>query len=195
CRAVVCPPGQIPFARLDRPNGSSDATGGRVYCAAPPQADVAGRALVEFRQYKPKVPVPTIEPGEWALTNYPSVFSSAVAARDVVVTVVGRRLVLHVRPTNFHWDFGDGATLNTTKPGNRYDADKIDTVEQLEKFCDVTHRYTATGAVHGSLTVTFDATYSFDGGPPHDIPGSITATSPAFTLDVKQARGQHVSGE
>jgi hypothetical protein len=151
--------------------------------------------LVEFRQYRPVVPAATVEPGGWALTNYPSVFSSTVAAREVAVTVVGRPLVLRVRPTNFHWEFGDGESFDTVKPGNRYDADKIDTVEQIEQFCDVTHRYGAVGVVRGFVTVTFGATYSFDGGAPQDIPGSITATSPGFSLEVKQARGQHISDE
>ncbi|HEX3732702.1 MAG TPA: hypothetical protein VHU91_07270, partial [Mycobacteriales bacterium] len=75
CGMMDCPAGQVPYARLDKPDGTN-YTKGHLYCAAPSRGDVAGRALVEFRQYRPVVPAATVEPGGWALTNYPSVFSS-----------------------------------------------------------------------------------------------------------------------
>ncbi|MGI8648237.1 MAG: hypothetical protein DLM55_01675 [Acidimicrobiales bacterium] len=156
---------------------------------------MAGRVLVEFRKYRPEVGAPTIEPGGWALTNYPSVFSSSVVQRDVPLSLLGQSLVLRVSPTNYRWDFGDGESLDTTKPGNRYDPVKINRIEEIEKLCDVTHRYRSVGRVRGRLTVTFGATYSFHGGPFEPIAGTISASSPEFSFLVSQARGELIVGK
>ncbi len=196
CGVRACPAGQLPYMEVQSTGtGPAERASGRTYCAAPGSGDVAGRVLVEFRKYRPEVAAPTIEPGGWALTNYPSVFSSSVVQRDVPLALLGQSLVLRVSPTNYRWNFGDGESLDTTKPGNRYDPVKINRIEEIEKFCDVTHRYRSVGWVRGRLTVTFGATYSFHGGPFESIPGTISASSPEFAFTVSQARGELIVGK
>lgn len=49
------------------------------------------------------------------------------------------------------------------------------------------HIYTHSGPIEVSLTLTWSATYTVDGGPQETVPGTTTTDSPSSTLDIVEA--------
>ena len=71
--------------------------------------------------------------------------------------------------------YTDEPTITTDDPGAPYPDGTI------------THEY-ASGTYTASLTVTWGATFTVDGSPPADVPGTTTTTGPPETFQVLQAR-------
>lgn len=79
--------------------------------------------------------------------------------------LLGTPVRVRAIPVSYHWDFGDGSTLNTTSPGHPYPSH------------DVASRYEHEGWYDVRLTTTFAGQYSVAGGPWEDIDGTITVDS------------------
>ncbi len=77
----------------------------------------------------------------------------------MTLTLLGQRVDLHIVPSEFGWQFGDGESLVTSEPGAPY--------PDLE----VTHRYLKKGKVAPSVDTTYTATYQVNGGPWVDVAG------------------------
>lgn len=60
-----------------------------------------------------------------------------------------------VTPTEYTWEFGDGAALTTAEPGRPYPA------------FDVAHEYDEVGKAHITLTTAWSARYRVDADPLH----------------------------
>jgi hypothetical protein len=104
-------------------------------------------------------------------------------------TVVGRQVRLRIHFDHADWDFGDGGTDSATVPGKPYsNADPCGTA-QCPRYYG--HTYTGTGPVTISLTVSWQAQFSLDGGASwSDIDGAALAGPTAtHDLTVVQARG------
>lgn len=105
------------------------------------------------------------------------------------VTVLGQQVALRVSFRDASWDFGDGQRATAATPGKPYDQqhDPCRTPQCPHYFG---HTYTQTGALTITLTVTWHAEFSLDGGASWtDIAGDITGPVTRHALDVKQARG------
>lgn len=57
----------------------------------------------------------------------------------------------------------------------------------------VSHTYRRTGALSGTLTVTWTGTFTIDGGAARDVFGTAETTSLPTPLQVKQARAELVT--
>lgn len=79
--------------------------------------------------------------------------------------LLGTPVRVRAIPVSYHWDFGDGSTLNTTSPGHPYPSH------------DVASRYEHEGWYDVRLTTTFAGQYSVAGGTWEDIDGTITVDS------------------
>lgn len=84
-----------------------------------------------------------------------------------------------VTPVEYNWDFGDGASLVTTKPGRPY------------PDFDLTHTYTAASRVAITLTTTWAGKYRVDDDPLHrwlDVEGTAMTVDVGEEFDVVELR-------
>ncbi len=91
------------------------------------------------------------------------------------MTLLGQRVDLHIVPSEFTWQFGDGESLTTNEPGAPY-PDLV-----------VTHRYTKKGKVAPSVDTTYVAAFRVNGGGWQDVPGSVTIPGAPVDLQVLTA--------
>ncbi len=134
----------------------------------------------EVFRYFQTLPLPELAtrqqpPGE-ALVGLPVVFfTDSPTTQTFTVDIRGFAVVIVARAQSYAWDTGDGAVLTTTEPGAPYPDQTI------------THDY-AAGTYTASLTTTWAATYSVDGGVQADVPGTTTTQGEPATFTVRQAR-------
>ena len=134
----------------------------------------------EVFRYFQTLPLPQLTtrqqpPGE-ALVGLPVVFfTDSPTTQTFTVDIRGFTVVITARAVGFAWDTGDGTVLTTTDPGAPYPDQTV------------THDY-AAGIYTASLTTTWGATYSVDGGVQAEVPGTTTTRGEPATFAVLQAR-------
>ncbi|HET9500026.1 MAG TPA: hypothetical protein VFO98_07180 [Marmoricola sp.] len=132
--------------------------------------------LRAFRQ----VPLPAsrsiAQPDTKTLVNFETIFHALAAPFTRTLTLLGQRVQLDIRPSSFHWVFGDGHSLDTTGPGAAYPSKEI-----VHKYLD------AAVTVRHHLAITWTARFSVNGGPWQDVPGSVTRTGPDTALRIVEA--------
>jgi hypothetical protein len=149
--------------------------------AAAPEAAVPrvtpGRVLTAVRELGlPRLRV-TVQPGGETLVNLDTILHTDEPDFARTVSLLGSRVELEASPTTYTWHHGDGTTQQTSTPGAPYPSK------------DVVHRYSRPA---DRVTLRVDATYEvrfrIDGGPWQTLAETITATGPASTLVVREAR-------
>lgn len=93
---------------------------------------------------------------------------------------LGTPVQVRATPVSYHWDFGDGSTLDTARPGRPYPAN------------DLTHRYQHQGWYDITLTTTYAGEFSVAGGPWQDIDGTVTVASEPVALYSKSFASRRV---
>ncbi len=155
---------------------------GPAVCATP--ADVTPAMVLSAFQRLPLTPSPlVVQPDRgWVLVNKPTVVHADGGPQVLTTTVLGTAVTITATPTSFTWDFGDGATLATTDPGQPWPAGHLG------------HTYTRLGTFDLGLTTTWSATYTLAGNTTvRDVPGTAT-TSSASPLEVRERRAHLVGG-
>lgn len=150
---------------------------------SPAGAVTPGMVLRVFR----RIPLPEAQlnvqpPNGRTLVNFDTNFFTEQGAFTRVVTLLGQRVELRIRPAGFTWRFGDGASRESTSPGARY--------PDLE----ITHSYERTGRVAPSVDVTYAARFRVAGGPWRDVVGTVTIPGDPQALRVVEARPVLVGG-
>lgn len=94
--------------------------------------------------------------GDWALINMDFIVHTDPTPQTFDVDLLpGLQVTFRATPVHYTWDFGDGATLETSSPGNPYPDH------------DVAHVYTSThDAVAVSLTTLWQGTFQINGAGP-----------------------------
>jgi hypothetical protein len=134
----------------------------------------------EVFRYFQTLPLPELTtrqqpPGE-ALVGLPVIFfTDSPTTQTFTVDIRGFTVDIAATATSYAWDTGDGTVLTTTDPGAPYPDGTI------------THDY-SSGTYTASLTTTWGATYSVDGGVAADVPGTTTTQGAPATFTVRQAR-------
>jgi hypothetical protein len=141
----------------------------------------------EVFSYFQRLPLPELtaqhQPPGNGLSGLPVIFyTDQATTQTFTVDIRGFEVVIDAGATAFTWNTGDPAepTITTDDPGAPYPDETI------------THDY-ASGTYTASLTVTWGATFTVDGSPPADVPGTTTTTGPEETFEVLQARPVLVS--
>ncbi len=80
-------------------------------------------------------------------------------------TLLATPVRVRATPVRYHWDFGDGNSLDTSKAGRPYPSR------------DVTSQYAHEGWYDITLTTTYSGQFSVNGGAWQDIDGTITVDS------------------
>ena len=91
---------------------------------------------------------------------------------------------MHVRatPVAYGWVFGDGTRLGPTASAGAPWPE-----------ADITHTYTAPGAVADRVDVSWAGTFAVAGGPAVAIPGQMTVAGPEVPVLVREARSELVA--
>ena len=155
----------------------------------PAPAQVTGvRVLQAFREIP--LPTPTLgtsPPDRVTLVNLPTIFYTEAAPFDRQVRVLGRRVALHIAPVGYEWSVGQGGRFSTDWPGSPY---QHGVTPQQDPDAYVTWSYAhAELGVPAQVEVVWGASWSLDGKPMGRVPGTVTMTSPATMLTVREARG------
>lgn len=136
----------------------------------------------EVFSYFQRLPLPQLttrhQPPDAGLTGLPVIFyTDSPAIQTFTVDIRGFTVAITAEAQRYTWHTGDPATptLTSTEPGRPYPAQTIQ------------HRY-RSGTYTASLTVTWEATFTVDGGAPADVPGTTTTQGPPVSFDVLQAR-------
>lgn len=183
-------------------NAAGIAEGMHRQCATdPPPPDIStaseptvtpARVLRAFRA----IPLPAsdiiIQPGGGeTLVNHPTFYRTEAAAFEETVTFFGGRMsvVLHIEPTSFRWNHGDGTTATTAGPGAAYNEAMGLDYDHL-----VFHQYAeATKGVPASVDTTWSATWTLNGRDMGAVPGTVTMDGSPQTIDIFEARPVLVS--
>jgi hypothetical protein len=132
-----------------------------------------------FRYFK-TLPLPQLttrqQPPGRALVGLPVIFfTDSPTTQPFTVDIRGFTVDITATATAYTWNTGDGTVLTTTDPGAPYPNQTI------------THDY-RSGSYTASLTTTWSATYSVDGGLSAQVPGTTTTPGAPVTFTVVQAR-------
>ncbi len=158
------------------------------FCLGPddPGLPTIGRVIAQVRADFQRLPLPKsavrADPSPETLVNVPTAFSAGSAETVTFTpTILGTRVTISAKPTQWDWTFGDGAIMTTTRPGT-------------PQRPDVAHEYSRAGQMTSSVRVTWTGTFTLEGSPE-----VFTITTPAFvqgpatTVDVREARTELVA--
>lgn len=123
----------------------------------------------------PQLPTQQQPPGN-GLVGLPVIFfTDGPTTQTFTLDIRGFTVDIVARATGFTWHTGDGTDLTTTTPGAPYPDHTI------------SHDY-VSGTYTASLTTTWSASFSVDGGASVPVPGSTTTDGPPVTFEVLQSR-------
>lgn len=151
---------------------------------APPRVTPA-MVLTAFEE----VPLPAseilIQPTEGeTIVNNPTNLATNADAFDETVSFFGGRItvVLHITPSTFTWQHGDGSTQTTDWPGRLVEKFTTDTAGL------VVHEYTRRAKdMPVSVDTTWSATWSLNGNDMGEVPGTVTIEGDSTPLDALEA--------
>ena len=112
-------------------------------------------------------------PGAKALVSKIVIVYASGDSQTMETQVGGAPVTIVATPASYTWDWGDGTTTTTKDPGAAYPDHTV------------FHKYSHTADnVVISLTTTWSATYSVEGGPAQPISGTLTTTDTANPFDL-----------
>jgi hypothetical protein len=122
----------------------------------------------------PHLPAQHQPPGD-GLANLPVIFfTDGPTSQTFSLDIRGFQVVISAHATQFTWHTGDGTDETSSTPGAPYPNQTV------------THEYRA-GSYTASLTTTWGATFTTDGGPSTPVPGTTTTDGPPVTFAVVEA--------
>ena len=112
-------------------------------------------------------------PGAKALVSKIVIVYTSGDSQTMETQVGGTPVTIVATPASYTWDWGDGTTTTTKDPGAAYPDHTV------------FHKYSHTADnVVISLTTTWSATYSVEGGPAQPISGTLTTTDTTNPFDL-----------
>ncbi|MCU1614293.1 MAG: uncharacterized protein JWO98_1833 [Frankiales bacterium] len=134
----------------------------------------------EVFRYLQTLPLPHLtaqqQPPGNGLVNLPVIFyTENPTTQTFTLDIRAFRVVITATATKYTWHTGDGTDVDSTDPGAPY------------PHQTVTHNYRA-GTYSASLTTTWGATFTVNGGPTQQVSGTTTTDGPPVTFSVLQAR-------
>ncbi|TNM45157.1 hypothetical protein FHP29_04955 [Nocardioides albidus] len=116
-------------------------------------------------------------PDGLTLVNFDTNFyTTSTSPITQTVTLVKQQVTIEATPSQYHWTFGDGETLTTTKPGAPY-----------PKLTN-THDYLRIGTYAVSLATTYTGRYRVGDGGWQSIAETVTVEGTPQQLRVIEAQ-------
>lgn len=157
------------------------------------EADVADREITirDVASFRPRTGTDAMEPDGWSIVRLNANFFSSAEQNVQVGELFGISAAVRFTPYAWHWDYGDGESLDSDDPGASWEA------LGLEEFSrtPTSHEFSDEGTFTVRLTVDFHAEYRFRGGEWTAIAGSVSRTADPVTATVGTAQTVLVSGE
>lgn len=112
----------------------------------------------------------------WVYVNKPVYFESDAVGYDEDLSVLGNAVTVHLTPTSYTWDPGDGSEVfSSDNPGGPWPDGTV------------THAYLKDIAeVRIGLTVEWSAAFTV-GGTTYPVDGTATSTTQSDSFDVREA--------
>ena len=135
-----------------------------------------------------RMPVNSLEanagpPDGWLPVGMVNVLYTTPETQDLEVELLDTPVAVRATPVSYHWDLGDGNTLETTNPGKPYPSEEVTATYAREGWYDIT------------LTTTFTGQFSVDGGEWQDIEGTIEVESDPVEIYSKSLESRLVNGD
>ncbi len=148
----------------------------------PTVAQVAALVQGDFQRFVVVKGETVIDPPERTLVNVDTIFSTPTNAPVTLdpITLLGRRVVITIKPETYTWHFGDGTTRTTTTPGR-------------PRVKDVAHVYRRAAAVSPYVVISWSGTFTVDGSEALTVQGRATTTGPGTPLRVLTAQSELVA--
>ncbi|MDP9436774.1 MAG: hypothetical protein M3P93_16935 [Actinomycetota bacterium] len=150
--------------------------------ALPTVAQVAALVQRDFQRFVVIKGQTVIDPPARTLVNVDTIFSTPTNASVMLdpLTLLGRRVLITIKPETYTWHFGDGTSRTTTTPGR-------------PRVKDVTHVYRRAAAVSPYVVISWSGTFTVDGSEPLTVQGRATTTGPGTPLRVLTAQSELVA--
>ena len=117
-------------------------------------------------------------PGDMVIVTKDLIVYTDPSSRTLSTTVGGTPVTVVVTPVSYRWDWGDGTSTTTRDPGAAY------------PHQTVVHRYRELfQGVVVTLTTTWSATFSVEGGPSQPVSGTVTTTETSAPFDLVRLVG------
>ena len=175
--------------RVDNKTGDRIDLG--VRCARPgtPEAAEAAPVVITVtREDFAKMPVKPLQANAgpqdgWLPVNMVNVLYTEPTTQELSVELLDTPVAIRATPVSYHWDLGDGNTIDTEKPGKPYPSEEISSTYAYEGWYDVT------------LTTTFTGEFSVNGGEWEPIDGTIEVESEPIAIYSKSLESRLVDGD
>lgn len=122
-------------------------------------------------------------PGGWVPVNMVNVLYADPEVQEVQTAILGVPVQVRASPVAYHWDLGDGNTIDTDKPGEPYPSEQVSSEYTYEGWYDIT------------LTTTFVGEYSVNGGEWREIEGTVEVASEPIEIFAKSFESRLVNPE
>jgi hypothetical protein len=174
-----CPVGQLPYQLMGLRNGSWHPLDVKCDAFTPADPNALVTPALVARAFQ-RVPLPALravtQPADKTLINFDTIFYVDAPPLNRVLTLLGQRVELAIKPSTFRWVHGDGTTAVTQTAGAAYPAE------------DVVYRYQqAHVTVLQHVEIVWTARWSLNGGPLQDVDGTVTTVGPDTPLRIAEA--------
>jgi len=132
-----------------------------------------------------------MEPDGWGVVRLNANFYSNAEQHVRIGRLFGVPAAVRFTPYAWHWDYGDGETLNSDDPGASWEDLGLDEFSRT----DTSHEFKEPGTYDVVLTVDFHAEYRFRGGQWTPVDGTVSRTADTVTATIGTASTVLVSGE
>lgn len=119
----------------------------------------------------------------WLPAGMPNVLHAESEPQVLDTTLLNTPVSVRATAQSYHWDLGDGNTIDTEKPGKPYPSEEISSTYAYEGWYDVT------------LTTTFTGEFSVNGGEWQPIDGTIEVESEPIAIYSKSLESRLVDGD
>lgn len=119
----------------------------------------------------------------WLPAGMPNVLHAESEPQVLDTTLLDTPVSVRATAQSYHWDLGDGNTIDTEKPGKPYPSEEISSTYAYEGWYDVT------------LTTTFTGEFSVNGGEWQPIEGTIEVESEPIEVYSKSLESRLVDGD
>lgn len=132
----------------------------------------------QLRELPIKAPKVGSQPGRHTLKGSETNIYAEPADQSFSIEIVGKKVDIRVKPSEYRWSYGDGTSLVTAVPGG-----PVPEARWGEKTV-TSHVFMATGDVSVGLTTVFTGEFSVDGGPFQPIAGNAPVPSTPKSLSI-----------
>jgi hypothetical protein len=151
----------------------------------PPPAAPGAPAITldDIASFRPAVGSDHTEPDGWTVVGLHTNFYSDARTHTVEGTLLGAPASVRFTPRSWTWDYGDGSTRTSARPGASWSALGVPEFEQTA----TSHVYATAATATVRLTIGFGAEYRLAGGEWTPIAGTLAVPAPPVALTARAA--------